>query len=127
MTVNVFWYRDMSDDSGLDLLRGTLDLLVLKALDAGPLHGYAIAKWVKAASRETLDIEDRALYIALHRLEAARLIRGRWQTTTTGRRAKQYDLTPAGRKRLEEDRAYWRRYVRAMDHVLRTGLVEGVS
>ena len=109
---------------GLDLLRGTLDLLILKTLEAGPLHGYAVAKWVKSASRDMLDIEDRALYIALHRLEARKLIRGRWHVTETGRRAKQYELTSGGRKRLQADRDYWQRYVRAMNAVLRTDLVE---
>jgi transcriptional regulator len=114
----------MPDPAGLDLLRGTLDLLILKALDSGPQHGYAVAKWVKAASREMLAVEDRALYLALHRLEARKLIRGRWQLTGTGRRAKHYDLTPAGRRRLTADREYWQRYVRAMNAVLRTDLTE---
>src|SRR4051812_28885767 len=108
-----------NDDAGLDLVRGTLDLLVLKALAAGPLHGYAIAKWVKAASRDALNVEDRALYLALHRLDARGLVRGRWQTSATGRRAKQYELTAAGRKRLVDHVSEWERYVRAMGHVLR--------
>ena len=113
----------MSDD-GLDLLRGTLDLLILKALDSGPLHGYALSRWVKAASGEMLAVEDRALYIALHRLEARKLIRGGWHVTETGRRARRYELTSAGRKRLSADREYWKRYVQAMNAVLRTGLTE---
>ena len=105
-------------DTGLDLLRGTLDLLILKALAWQPLHGYAAAKWVRAASKDTLEIEDRALYIALHRLEAKKLIRGRWQTTATGRKAKSYELTAAGRARLTEDLTQWENYVRAMSNVL---------
>jgi PadR family transcriptional regulator PadR len=113
-------------DPTLDVLRGTLDLLILKAVAAGPLHGYAVAKWVKAASRETLDVEDRALYLALHRLEARKSIRGRWTTSPTGRRAKQYELTAAGRKRLATDRAQWERYVRAMGYVLTSKLAERV-
>jgi transcriptional regulator len=126
MILNNLRYRgyDPVTHSELDLFRGTLDLLILKALEAGPLHGYAVAKWVKVASRETLDIEDRALYLALHRLEAKKLIRGRWQLTGTGRRAKQYDLTASGKRRLAADRAYWQRYVRTMGQVLRTGLAE---
>jgi PadR family transcriptional regulator, regulatory protein PadR len=107
------------DDKGLDLLRGTLDLLILKALAWQPLHGYAAAKWVRAASRETLEIDDRALYIALHRLEAGKLIRGRWQTSATGRKAKCYELTTAGRARLKADLTQWEQYVRAMGYVLR--------
>src|SRR5262245_22473234 len=104
----------------LDVLRGTLDLLILRAVAAGPLHGYAVAKWVRAASRDTLDIEDRALYIALHRLEAKKAIRGRWTTSPTGRKAKQYELTPVGRKRLLADQEQWQRYVQAMGYVLAT-------
>jgi PadR family transcriptional regulator PadR len=105
-------------DTGLDLLRGTLDLMLLKALAWQPLHGYAAAKWVRAASKDTLDVDDRALYIALHRLEARKLIKGRWQTTATGRKAKCYELTAAGRARLKANVSQWEQYVRAMGHVL---------
>ena len=105
-------------DTGLDLLRGTLDLMLLKALARQPMHGYAAAKWVRSASREALGIEDRALYIALHRLEARKLIRGKWRTTSTGRKAKFYDLTVAGRTRLETDLSLWDQYVRAMGYLL---------
>ena len=110
----------------LDVLRGTLELLILKAVASGPLHGYAIARWVKAASRETLDVEDRALYIALHRLEAKKAIRGRWVTSPVGRKAKQYELTALGRKRLAADEAHWQRYVAAMAFVLSVKPAEGV-
>src|SRR5574338_519740 len=113
----------MADDSALDLLRGTLDLLVLKALASGPLHGYAIAKWVKAASRQAFTLEDRALYLALHRLEAKRVIRGRWVIGASGRRAKQYELTSTGRDHLAADISRWERYVRAMRDVLRTDVL----
>src|ERR1041384_466194 len=99
---------------GLDVLRGTLELLILKAIATGPLHGYAIARWVKNASRDTLDVEDRALYIALHRLEAKKAVRGRWATSPAGRPAKQYELTAAGRKRLAAEEDQWMRYVAAM-------------
>jgi transcriptional regulator len=105
-------------DSGLDLLRGTLDLMLLKALAWQPMHGYAAAKWVRSASKDTLAVDDRALYIALHRLEARKLIRGRWQTTGTGRKAKCYELTAAGRARLKADVTQWEQYVRAMGYVL---------
>jgi PadR family transcriptional regulator, regulatory protein PadR len=109
----------------LDVLRGTLELLILKAIASGPLHGYAIARWVKAASRDTLDVEDRALYIALHRLEAKKAIRGRWTTSPAGRKAKQYELSVAGTKRLAADEAQWQRYVAAMGWVLAAKPVEG--
>jgi PadR family transcriptional regulator PadR len=100
-------------DGGLDLLRGTLDVMLLKALAWQPMHGYAAAKWVRAASRDTLEVDDRALYI-----EARKLIKGRWQTTTTGRKAKCYELTAAGRTRLKADLTQWEQYVRAMGYVL---------
>ena len=106
-------------DTGLDLLRGTLDLMLLKALAWQSMHGYAAAKWVRAASREALGIEDRALYIALHRLEARKLVRGKWRTTSTGRKAKFYALTAAGRARLKADLSQWDQYVRAMAYLLR--------
>ena len=109
----------------LDVLRGTLELLILKAVASGPLHGYAISRWVKSASRDTLGVEDRALYIALHRLEAKKAIRGRWTTSPAGRKAKQYELTAAGRKRLATDAEQWQRYVAAMGWVLAKP-VEGV-
>lgn len=102
----------------LDVMRGTLDLLILRAVATEPLHGYALSRWVRAASRDKIDIEDRALYIALHRLEAKKLIRGRWATSPTGRRARQYEITAAGKKRLAEDQAQWQRYVEAMSFVL---------
>lgn len=105
-------------DTGLDLMRGTLDLMLLKALAWQPLHGYAAAKWVRAASKDTLEVDDRALYIALHRLEARKLIKGRWKTSATGRKAKCYELTAAGRARLTADLSQWEQYVRAMGFVL---------
>ena len=105
-----------------ELLRGTLDLLILKALAWQPMHGYAAAKWVRSASKDTLEIEDRALYIALHRLEARKLIKGRWQTTETGRKAKIYELTAAGRTQLKADLSQWEQYVRSMGYVLNADL-----
>ena len=113
----------MAESSGLDLLRGTLDLLVLQALAAGPQHGYAVTKWVKTASRGLLNIEDRALYIALHRLEEKKLVRGRW-LTADGRRKRQYELTASGRARLTAHTSEWREYVKAMAFVLNAPLPE---
>lgn len=107
------------DDTELALLQGTLDLLVLQALAGGPLHGYAVAKWVKAASREALKLEDRALYLALHRLEARKLLRSRSATTASGRQAREYELTAAGRKGLDANTSAWKRYVQVMGWVLR--------
>ena len=107
------------DDSELDLLRGTLDLLILRALAGGPMHGYLVSKWVRSASRNMLNVEDRALYIALHRLEDRKLVKGKWQVTDAGRRVKRYELTDGGRKRLTASTTQWERYVEAMTYVLR--------
>ena len=114
----------MTDAKKVEFLRGTLDLLVLKALAWGPRHGYAIAKWVRSSSGEALELEDRALYIALHRLEAQKLIRGRWKVLETGRRARIYELTPAGRKQLKEELANWKQYATVMARVLRARFSE---
>lgn len=108
----------------LDLLRGTLDILILKALAWGPRHGYAIARWIKSASDDELGLEDRTLYVALHRLEAAGLVRGSMTTTASGRRARSYTLTPRGQKRLRAEVARWRQYVAAMGRVLKSQLAE---
>ena len=107
------------DDSELDLLRGTLDLLILRALTGGPMHGYLVSKWVRSASRNMLNVEDRALYIALHRLEERKLVKGKWQMSEAGRRVKRYEMTDAGRKRLTTSVTQWDRYVKAMTYVLR--------
>lgn len=114
----------MPEETELDLLRGTLDLLILKAVAWGSMHGYAIAKWIKSASRDALGVEDRALYIALHRLEARKLIKGHWEITGTGRRAKCYELTAAGRKQLAANISQWKRYIEAIEFVLTAPFVE---
>jgi PadR family transcriptional regulator len=96
------------------ILRGTLDLLVLKALSAGPAHGYQIARWVERATDDALHIEDGSLYPAVYRLEERGLIDAEWRLTDDRRRAKYYALTPAGKKRLREETASWTRYARAV-------------
>ncbi len=96
------------------VLRGTLDLLVLKAVSAEPAHGYAIARWVERATGDALKIEDGSLYPALYRLEERGLIDADWRLTDDRRRAKYYALTASGRKRLREETASWTRYARAV-------------
>ncbi|HET7601595.1 MAG TPA: PadR family transcriptional regulator [Gemmatimonadales bacterium] len=96
------------------ILRGTLDLLVLKALSQAPAHGYAIARWVEAATDQTLHIEDGSLYPALYRLEERGLVETEWRLTADHRRAKYYALTAAGRKGLRVETASWTRYARAV-------------
>ncbi len=102
----------------LSLMQGTLDLLVLRTLAAGPMHGYGIATLVQERTGGDLVIEDAALYQALHRLDRQDLVEAEWGPSANNRRARYYSLTPAGRKRLREDTANWRRYSRAVEAVL---------
>jgi transcriptional regulator len=103
-----------------DLLRGTLDLLVLKALAAQPLHGFGLSKWIEDRTNNELEIVDSALYKALHRLEDSGAIAAEWGTTDNNRQAKYYSLTPRGRQMLRTETATWKRYVAAVSGVLET-------
>jgi len=103
-----------------ELLRGTLDALVLKTLTWGPRHGYAIARWIKHVSGETLTVEDRALYLALHRLEDRGLVDGEWGLSENNRRAKYYRLTSTGRTVLRARATRLTRYTEALLCVLRS-------
>ncbi len=107
-------------DSDLDLMQGTLDLLVLKALIFGPRHGYAVARWVRETTDEELRIEEGALYTALHRLEKRGWIEAEWGLSDANRRAKYYQLTASGRRQLRAETALWTRYAQAVFKVLRT-------
>lgn len=109
----------MSDD-GLELLKGTLDVLLLKALVWGPLHGYAVARWVEDATSGTLQVEEGALYHALHRLEKASAVTSEWGLSESNRRAKYYTLTPLGRAQLAAKTETWTRYANAVFAALRT-------
>jgi PadR family transcriptional regulator, regulatory protein PadR len=102
----------------LSLVQGTLDLLVLRALAAGPMHGYGIATLVRDRTAGDLAIEDAALYQALHRLDRQGLVDAEWRPSVNNRRARYYTLTTAGRKRLRQETANWRRYSRAVEAVL---------
>ena len=95
----------------VDLVQGTLDLLVLNALRWDAMHGYNILGWLRRATRDELRIEDAALYPALHRLEARGLIAAEWGLSENNRRAKFYRLTAAGRRALQTESATWQRYV----------------
>ena len=100
------------------LVQGTLDLLVLRTLAGGAIHGYGIATQVHQQTAGELAIEDAALYQALHRLDRQGLVDAEWRPSENNRRARYYELTPAGRKRLRDEIANWRRYARAVDAVL---------
>ena len=112
----------MSTESvaSLPLLKGTLDLLVLKALGWGPMHGFGIASWLEASSGGTIGAEDSALYQALHRLESKRWIESEWGLSENNRRAKFYRLTDEGRKQLQVELSTWQRYATAVSKVLET-------
>lgn len=101
-----------------ELLRGTLDALILKTLTWGPRHGYAIAKWIKQISRESLAVEDRALYLALHRLEDQGWLESEWGVSDNNRRAKFYQLTATGRMHLRAESSRLARYAKALFRVL---------
>lgn len=107
-------------DTDLELLQGTLDLLVLKALIFGPRHGYAVARWVRETTDDDLRIEEGALYTALHRMEQRGWIEAEWGLSDNNRKAKYYQLTPHGRRQLRAQSAQWTRYARAMFKVLET-------
>ena len=102
----------------VDVLQGTLDLLVLKALSWNPMHGYNILDWLRRATQNELRIEDAALYPALHRMEARGLIDAEWGVSENNRRAKYYRLTAAGRRALRVEATSWNRYVGIVARVL---------
>lgn len=104
----------------LDLLQGTLDVMVLKTLSWGPRHGYAVARWIRDTSGEEFEIEEGALYTALHRMEKRGWIRAEWGLSENNRKAKYYELTATGRKQLGRQAALWERYSLAVSRILRT-------
>ena len=104
----------------LDLLQGTLDVLVLKTLSREPRHGYAVARWIAETTDDALAVEEGALYTALHRLEKRGLVESEWGLSENNRRAKYYQLTAEGRAALRAQTARWTRYADAVSKVLRT-------
>jgi transcriptional regulator len=101
-----------------ELLQGTLDMLVLKALQLGSLHGWGITERLQQGSRQILRIGQGSLYPALYRLERQRYVASSWKNTENNRRARYYELTAAGRARLAEERQAWRRMARAVELIL---------
>lgn len=106
-----------------DLPQGTLDLLILKVVNLGPIHGYAIAQRIQQISREVLTVQQGSLYPALHRLENRGLLSAEWKPSDTGREAKFYRLTPKGRTQLKSETADWARLTEAIGLILQS--VEG--
>lgn len=110
--------------SRVDLLRGTLDLLILRTLLPGPSHGHAIAKHIKRTSEELLQVETGSLYPALYRLEAKGWITASWQLSEKGKRARYYRLTPKGRKQMASEQSKWDTFARAMKLMLKPATEE---
>jgi len=102
----------------LDLLQGTLDVLVLRTLVWGEMHGYAVSRWIRQRTDGVIEIEDAPLYKALHRLERAGCIEANWGVSENNRRARFYKLTPIGRRKLRDEEQAWRRYAEAVFKVL---------
>jgi PadR family transcriptional regulator, regulatory protein PadR len=103
----------------MELLQGTLAILVLKALLAGPTHGYGIARWIEQSGGDVVRIEEGSLYPALRRLEDKGFVRSEWGVSENNRRARYYTITAAGRKHLRDEVADWLRYTHAITQVLR--------
>ena len=102
----------------LDLLQGTVDILVLQTLAWGPMHGYAVASWIRQRTDGVLELEDAPLYKALHRLERQGYVAAEWGVSENNRRARYYQLTAEGRRQLHAEAATWRRYAEAVFKVL---------
>lgn len=109
-----------ADPQKSDLLQGTLDVLILKVVALGPIHGYGIAQRLQQMSGDVLQVQQGSLYPALHRLEKRRWLRAEWAASETGREARFYTLTRLGRQQLDEQRANWDRLSAAISGVLRT-------
>ena len=108
----------MPQPTDLELLRGTLDMLILKTLSWGPMHGLAVLRWIEDVTHQRLTIEEGALYPALHRMEQKGWLESDWGYTDQGRRARFYRLTTAGRKQLAAELSRWGRYTDAVSLVL---------
>ena len=111
----------MADDRGrsrLELLQGTLDLIILQTLRWGPRHGYGLAQMIRASSGDLLQVETGSLYPALHRLEKQRRISASWEVSDSGQRVRVYRLTAAGRKHLQAERSKWERFSQAIAGIL---------
>jgi len=104
---------------GIDLIQGTLELLILETLSSGePKHGFAVLRWIREATQGSLTIEEGALYPALHRMERRGWLESEWGLSEKNRKAKYYALTPAGRRHLSQEEAGWREYVEAVNRII---------
>jgi PadR family transcriptional regulator len=104
--------------TNIDLLQGTLDLIVLKALSWGPMHGFGLARWIQVTTEDVLRVEEGSLYPALYRLENRGWIKAQWALTENGRRAKYYKLTAVGKRQLSRELEAWARMSHAMGQIV---------
>ena len=116
----------MKTEDKFDLPQGTLDLLIMRVVALGPIHGYAIAQRIQQMSREALQVQQGSLYPALHRLEYKKLLSAKWKPSETGREAKFYELTARGRAYLKDETENWKRLADVVGLILK-GTVEGIS
>ena len=116
----------MKTEDRFDLPQGTLDLLIMRVVALGPIHGYAIAQRIQLMSREALQVQQGSLYPALHRLEYKKLLIANWKASETGREAKFYELTVKGRAHLKSETENWKRLTDLVGLILK-GTVEGIS
>lgn len=107
------------------LLPGTVDLVILRTLIEGPLHGFQVSRSIRSRSEGALELQDAALYQALHRMEKAGWVEAEWGVSDKGRRAKYYRLTPSGTRQLDREIGFWRRYATAVSKVLEPASAEG--
>ena len=119
--------RSNGASADLGLLQGTLDVMILKALSWGPMHGFAVAKWIRSTTEDVLQIDDGALYPALHRMEYRELIDADWDLTENKRRAKYYRLTTKGRQELRARTSSWDRYASAVSKVIHATVQPSVT
>ena len=108
----------MLDRTTIDLLQGTLGVLILKSLSWGPMHGYGIARWIEQVTDDELLIEEGSLYPALHRLHAHRLVTAAWEISDTNRRVRTYTITELGRQRLRAEMSRWTKFSTAVSRAL---------
>lgn len=104
--------------SDLELVRGTFDLIILKTLSWGPMHGLGVLRWIERTTGQRLQVEEGALYPALHRLEQRKWLTAEWGLTENNRKAKYYRLTPLGRRQLAQEVSRWTRYIEAVGMIL---------
>ncbi len=116
----------MKKENKFDLPQGTLDLLIMRVVSLGPIHGYAIAQRIQQMSREALQVQQGSLYPALHRLEYKKFLMAKWQPTETGREAKFYELTARGLAYLKDESENWKRLTDVVALILK-GTLEGIS